>query len=215
MEDYRRVLGDNVRKQRELLRLTQEELAHRIGKDPAYIGRVERGAVNATIDNILQITQGLQVEPAQLFQKDQPDRLRDYIPNVELSSLDAKQRHMSLVILKVLTMVVNRAEPDDGYAVLLRDRMLQTVPFTSYTMVSSHRLVDRHRVQVYGIQATQHRLDGADRQRVIPELSTNRVVVENLIKRLNNAFVPFVQFEEILEDFVAGDYQLYPDGMPT
>ncbi len=215
MEDYRRLLGDNVRKQRELLLLTQEELAHRINKDPSYIGRVERGAVNATLDNILKITQGLQMEPAQLFQKDRPDRLRDYIPDVELNSLDAEQRHMSLVILKVLTMVVNRAEPDDSYALLLRDRMLQTVPFTSYTMVSSHRLIDRHRVQVYGIQATQHRFDGTVRQRVIPELSSNRIVVENLIKRLNNAFVPFAQLDEILEDFIAGDYQLYPDGMPT
>lgn len=111
MEAYRRLIGDNIRKQRELLHLTQEELAHQIGKDPSYIGRVERGSVNATIDNILRIARGLQVEPALLFQSDQPDRLRDYIPDVELSTLDPTQRHMSLVILKVLNMVVNQAEP--------------------------------------------------------------------------------------------------------
>ena len=142
MEAYRRLIGDNIRKQRELLHLTQEELAHQIGKDPSYIGRVERGSVNATIDNILRIARGLQVEPALLFQSDQPDRLRDYIPDVELSTLDPTQRHMSLVILKVLNMVVNQAEPDDAYAVLLRDRMLRTVPFTTYAMTSSHRLMD-------------------------------------------------------------------------
>ena len=215
MEAYRRLIGDNIRKQRELLHLTQEELAHQIGKDPSYIGRVERGSVNATIDNILRIARGLQVEPALLFQSDQPDRLRDYIPDVELSTLDPTQRHMSLVILKVLNMVVNQAEPDDAYAVLLRDRMLRTVPFTTYAMTSSHRLRDRHRVQVYGIRATQHRLDGTVRQRHIPELSTNRVVVENLIKRLNNAFVSFTQFDEILEDFIGGDYLFYHDGPPV
>ena len=215
MEAYRRLIGDNIRKQRELLHLTQEELAHQIGKDPSYIGRVERGSVNATIDNILRIARGLQVEPALLFQSDQPDRLRDYIPDVELSTLDPTQRHMSLVILKVLNMVVNQAEPDDAYAVLLRDRMLRTVPFTTYAMTSSHRLMDRHRVQVYGIRATQQRLDGTVRQRHIPELSTNRVVVENLIKRLNNAFVSFTQFDEILEDFIGGDYLFYHDGPPV
>lgn len=74
MEAYRRLIGDNIRKQRELLHLTQEEFAHQIGKDPSYIGRVERGSVNATIDNILRIARGLQVEPALLFQSDQPDR---------------------------------------------------------------------------------------------------------------------------------------------
>ena len=214
MEDYRRRIGENIRKQRELLHLTQEELAYRVGKDPSYIGLVERGTVNATIDNLLQITQGLQVEPALLFQSDRSDRLRDYIPDVELNMLDPTQRHMSLVILKVLNMVVSQAEPDDAYAVLLRDRMIRSVPFTSYTMISSHRLIDQHRIQVYGIQATQHRLDGTIRQRTVPELSTNRLVVENLIKRLNNAFVSFAQFDEILEDFIGGDYRFYHDEPP-
>ena len=37
MEAYRRLIGDNIRKQRELLHLTQEEFAHQIGKDPSYI----------------------------------------------------------------------------------------------------------------------------------------------------------------------------------
>ena len=71
------------------------------------------------------------------------------------------------------------------------------------------------RDRVYGIRATQHRLDGTVRQRHIPELSTNRVVVENLIKRLNNAFVSFTQFDEILEDFIGGDYLFYHDGPPV
>lgn len=61
MENDRRLLGENIRKQRELLSITQEELAERAGKDAAYIGRVERGTVNVTIDNLQQIARGLEV----------------------------------------------------------------------------------------------------------------------------------------------------------
>lgn len=47
--------------------LTQEELAARAGMDYKYLGAVERGERNITIDNIEKIVNGLGLEPYQLF----------------------------------------------------------------------------------------------------------------------------------------------------
>ncbi|MEM1144067.1 MAG: helix-turn-helix transcriptional regulator [Pseudomonadota bacterium] len=49
--DLAKHFGDAVRQHRELLRLSQEELAHRAGLDRSYIGRIERGEQNATLDS--------------------------------------------------------------------------------------------------------------------------------------------------------------------
>ncbi len=209
MENGRRLLGGNIRKQRELMHITQEELASRAGKDPAYIGRVERGAVNVTIDNLEQIAQGLEVGLDILFQKDRPGLLRDYIPEVELEALEPLRRHQALVLLKILNRVVDEADPDDASQTALLDSLLWTFPVTSYALTASRHLIDRRRVRLYGIQATQQFPDGSVLQRAFPELSGNRRIVENLVKRLNNGFVSFDQFEEILEDFIAGDYRLF------
>lgn len=208
MENDRRLLGENIRKQRELLFITQEELAERAGKDAAYIGRVERGTVNVTIDNLQQIARGLEVGLDFLFQKDRPDLLKNYIPEVELGALDPPRRHRALVLLKILNMVVDLAEPDDVYQTALLDNLFRSFPVTSYTLTASRRLIDRRRMRLYGIQATQIFPDGSVLRRTFPELSDNRRIVENLVKRLNNGLVSFDHFEEILEDFIAGDYRL-------
>lgn len=62
-------------------------------------------------------------------------------------------------------------------------------------------------MRLYGIQATQIFPDGSVLRRTFPELSDNRRIAENLVKRLNNGLVSFDHFEEILEDFIAGDYR--------
>lgn len=49
--DLAKYFGDAVRQHRELLRLSQEELAHRAGLDRSYLGRIERGEQNATLDS--------------------------------------------------------------------------------------------------------------------------------------------------------------------
>jgi transcriptional regulator with XRE-family HTH domain len=46
---------------------TQEELAHRARLHPTYIGGVERGERNISLDNILKVARGLGVPPATLF----------------------------------------------------------------------------------------------------------------------------------------------------
>lgn len=51
--------GPAVRRHRELLRLSQEELAERSGLDRTYVSGVERGVRNPTIEVMQKIAVGL------------------------------------------------------------------------------------------------------------------------------------------------------------
>ncbi len=57
--DLAQYFGRAVRRHRELMRLSQEELSHRAGLDRSYIGRVERGEQNASLINLQKISQAL------------------------------------------------------------------------------------------------------------------------------------------------------------
>lgn len=59
--------GKRLRQLRLAKNLTQEELAHRAGLHPTYVGGVERGERNIGFDNILKLAQALREHPAALF----------------------------------------------------------------------------------------------------------------------------------------------------
>lgn len=61
-----RAFGRRVRAERERAGLSQEKLAERAGLHATYIGRVERGARNVTLYNILRIADALDINPAEL-----------------------------------------------------------------------------------------------------------------------------------------------------
>ena len=65
--DIRKLLGANVRRYRDAADLSQEAVAERMGVDRAYISAVERGAQNVTLILLWQISQALQVRPADLL----------------------------------------------------------------------------------------------------------------------------------------------------
>jgi transcriptional regulator with XRE-family HTH domain len=55
------LLGENVRKYRRLLNISQEELAHRADLHRTYIGMIERAEKNITLVNIEKIANALEV----------------------------------------------------------------------------------------------------------------------------------------------------------
>jgi len=63
----RDLFGTRLRLLRSHAGLTQEKLAFRADLDRSYVGQVERGEVNVSIDNIAKIAKGLRVPPAALF----------------------------------------------------------------------------------------------------------------------------------------------------
>lgn len=66
---YRLIFAENVRQIRRLKELSQEELAHRAGISRVYIGEVERGGRNITIDLMESIATALDVPLEQLLQR--------------------------------------------------------------------------------------------------------------------------------------------------
>jgi transcriptional regulator with XRE-family HTH domain len=69
-EDIKVVFGRRVRELRKMRRLSQEAFAYSIGIDRSYIGGVERGERNVSLDNIWLIAQGLGVALGELFSFD-------------------------------------------------------------------------------------------------------------------------------------------------
>lgn len=60
-------LGTRIRQLRTEKSLSQEELADRAGLHRTYIGAVERGERNVSLDNILAIAQALKVTASELL----------------------------------------------------------------------------------------------------------------------------------------------------
>ena len=67
MENYRNLLGRNVRARREKLGLTQEQLGFETGLDRTYISGIERGTRNPSLDVIVKIASALETSPSGLL----------------------------------------------------------------------------------------------------------------------------------------------------
>lgn len=65
--DIKKLFGERVRELRRLQGWSQEEFAHHIGLDRSYMGGVERGERNISLENIASIAVGLGITLAQLF----------------------------------------------------------------------------------------------------------------------------------------------------
>lgn len=63
----RKAFGIKVRMRRFEMELTQEELAEKAGLHPTYIGSVERGERNISLENIMCIAKSLECHPGMLF----------------------------------------------------------------------------------------------------------------------------------------------------
>ncbi|SDF44441.1 helix-turn-helix domain-containing protein [Terriglobus roseus] len=62
------LFGKTVRRLREELGYSQEELAERAGLHRNYVGGVERGERNIALDNIVKLAKALSVRSRDLFQ---------------------------------------------------------------------------------------------------------------------------------------------------
>lgn len=59
--------GAAIKAKRDILRISQEELADRAGLHRTYIGGVEQGRRNLSLLNIMRIAKALEAEPEELF----------------------------------------------------------------------------------------------------------------------------------------------------
>lgn len=61
-----RLFGDRVRARRQDLEITQEDLAHRAGINRTYIGSLESGQRNPSLDTIARLALALETDAAEL-----------------------------------------------------------------------------------------------------------------------------------------------------
>ena len=69
MSDIAKIIGQRIRNYRTSQGLSQEKLAELSGCHPSYIGQVERGEKNATIESVEKIAIALNVPLSTLFEK--------------------------------------------------------------------------------------------------------------------------------------------------
>lgn len=61
-----RLFGDRVRQRRAQLNMSQENLAHRSGLNRSYIGSLEAGQRNPSLENICRLAKALKLDAADL-----------------------------------------------------------------------------------------------------------------------------------------------------
>ena len=70
MEDIRKGLGKRIRTLRKLKALTQEELGEKAGISYKFVGEIERGEVNPSLDSLVRIANALGVKAGDLFPRE-------------------------------------------------------------------------------------------------------------------------------------------------
>lgn len=68
MSDLAKTIGQRIRNYRTQLNLSQEKLAELSGCHPTYIGQLERGEKNATLESIEKIAVSLNISLSKLFE---------------------------------------------------------------------------------------------------------------------------------------------------
>lgn len=69
MQDWRRIVGANVRRLRQVRGLTQEELAFRSKIDLTYMGGIERGRRNPSLLVMARIAKALSSDLSDLLKR--------------------------------------------------------------------------------------------------------------------------------------------------
>lgn len=69
MSDIAKIVGQRIRNYRLAQGLSQEKLAELSGCHPTYIGQLERGYKNATLESIEKVAFALRVSLSELFEK--------------------------------------------------------------------------------------------------------------------------------------------------
>lgn len=62
------IFGRRVRNYRKQKMLSQEKLAELCDLHPVYIGQLERGEKNASLETVIRVSKGLGISPALLFE---------------------------------------------------------------------------------------------------------------------------------------------------
>ena len=103
IKETRKQLGERIREFRKSAGITQEELGEKASLNYKFIGELERGRVNVSLDSLVKIAAALVVNPERFFAKEKlPVRqvpVKEKNPLAKLSSRDLRVIKQSLKLL--------------------------------------------------------------------------------------------------------------------
>lgn len=102
MSDITKTVGQRIRNYRNQRGLSQEKLAEISGCHPTYIGQIERGEKNATIESLEKISSALEISLASLFEKIGSESNTDNIPLKCYELLLSKSKEEQEMLYKIL-----------------------------------------------------------------------------------------------------------------
>lgn len=105
MSEIAKSVGQRIRNYRTRQGFSQEKLAEMSGCHPTYIGQLERGEKNATLESIEKIASALNIPLSQLFEKLGDGEVSDSIPLKCYEFLSAKtkteQEHLYRMLVEI------------------------------------------------------------------------------------------------------------------
>ncbi len=103
MSDIAKTVGQRIRNYRISLGFSQEKLAELSGCHPTYIGQLERGEKNATLESIARISSALNISLSKLLEKlDGIENEESNIPLECYEFLSAKTKSEQEELYKIL-----------------------------------------------------------------------------------------------------------------
>lgn len=100
-------IGERLRAYRNQKGWSQEELAERAGVHPTYIGQLERGEKNATIESISRVSDALGIPLSVLFENISVQPVQNGIPSKCYEIIQKQPLKDQETLLEFLNMIVN------------------------------------------------------------------------------------------------------------
>jgi transcriptional regulator with XRE-family HTH domain len=97
MSDFLKIVGERIRAIRKEKGLTQEELAKLTAQHYSYIGGIERGERNISLESLDKILEALEIAPNYFFQFSHVD-----FESAEFEKQTILQTHLSLLANKTI-----------------------------------------------------------------------------------------------------------------
>ena len=106
MKSLSKTIGERIRNYRNREGINQEQLAERCGLHATYIGQLERGEKNATLESMGKIVRGLNISFETLFENIQVGELKNKIASLCYSLIDAQSEKEQVAIYELIQRII-------------------------------------------------------------------------------------------------------------
>ncbi len=97
MQDIKKLVGSLVKKNRKLLKLTQAELACKVGVDPKYISRIETGTSYPSLSVVEKIFKILNIDIGNVFEKKELANREAMIDNINIYLQNTSLKNVKII----------------------------------------------------------------------------------------------------------------------